>query len=101
MVAQRWHPSLVPEDLAPGRLVRPFDLAVPVDECFYFVLPGASPGHPDAAIFRDWLLAKVAGEIAKRSAVGRIRTLAGSSRTALARQRTKSAGSRAHDPGHG
>ena len=51
--------SMTAAELASGRLVRPFDLAVPVDECFYLVRPQEGSAHPDAAAFRDWLLAEV------------------------------------------
>lgn len=43
-----------------GRLVRPFDLAVPVAEAFYLIAPSDGRAHPDAALFRDWLLAEAA-----------------------------------------
>jgi LysR family transcriptional regulator, glycine cleavage system transcriptional activator len=54
-------PSMMAKDIAAGRLVQPFELAVPVREAFYLLSPdtGIQAGleHPDAALFRDWLLA--------------------------------------------
>ncbi len=54
--------SLIAKDLASGRLVRPFDLSVPVDECFYLAAPDQGRAHPGATIFRDWLLHDIAAE---------------------------------------
>ena len=48
--------SMISDELESGRLVAPFELSVPVDEGFYVIsLPG-SGDHPDAQIFRSWLL---------------------------------------------
>ena len=54
--------SLIAGDLRFHRLVRPFGLAVPVAEGFYLLSPQIARAHPDAARFRDWLLAEVAGD---------------------------------------
>jgi LysR family transcriptional regulator, glycine cleavage system transcriptional activator len=51
--------SMIERDLASGRLVRPFALEVPVDEGYYLVAPEKGARHPDAVVFRDWLLAEV------------------------------------------
>jgi LysR family glycine cleavage system transcriptional activator len=51
--------SMSAKEIAAGRLVRPFDLAVPIDEAFYLVAPTGEPAHPDAALFRSWLLDEV------------------------------------------
>ncbi|KGF69727.1 LysR family transcriptional regulator [Hoeflea sp. BAL378] len=48
--------SMTGEDLATGRLAAPFELAVPIDEAFHLVTPPEETSHPDAALFRDWLL---------------------------------------------
>lgn len=37
-------------------LVRPFDLAVPIDEAFYLVSTSGVQPHPNAEAFRSWLL---------------------------------------------
>lgn len=44
--------------LASGRLVKPFDLSVPVDEAFHLISPLDRIKHPDSERFRDWLLAE-------------------------------------------
>lgn len=48
--------SLTAGDLASGRLVAPFDLAVPIDEAFHLLRPIAGTPHPDAALFADWVM---------------------------------------------
>lgn len=48
--------SMTGEDLASGRLVKPFDLAIPIDEAFHLISPPAETAHPDAFLFRDWLM---------------------------------------------
>ena len=48
--------SMSAHELASGRLVRPFGLAVPVAEAFHLLTPDTGPIHPDAAILRAWLL---------------------------------------------
>jgi LysR family transcriptional regulator, glycine cleavage system transcriptional activator len=51
--------SLARHALKSGRLVAPFDLALPIDEAFYLVQPAGNNTHPDAALFVDWLLSVV------------------------------------------
>ncbi len=53
---------LVADDLAAGRLVRPFELTVDVDFTFYLVYPRARAEDPKVVAFRDWLLDAVARE---------------------------------------
>lgn len=48
--------SLIQGELASGRLVDPFNLPVPVDEAFYLGSPRDGTEHPDANLFRTWLL---------------------------------------------
>ncbi|HYG89730.1 MAG TPA: transcriptional regulator GcvA [Azospirillum sp.] len=50
--------SLVEEDLAAGRLVRPFALSIPADYGIYAVCPEAAAERPKIAAFRDWLIAE-------------------------------------------
>jgi LysR family glycine cleavage system transcriptional activator len=50
--------SMMERELATGRLVRPFDLELPIDEGFFLVAPDKGARHPDAALFREWLLAE-------------------------------------------
>jgi LysR family transcriptional regulator, glycine cleavage system transcriptional activator len=52
--------SMIGRDLGAGRLVKPFALELPVDEGFFLVAPEKGARHPDAALFRDWLLAEAA-----------------------------------------
>jgi LysR family glycine cleavage system transcriptional activator len=47
---------LVGDDLAAGRLVRPFDIAVPSGYAHYFVCPARALNVPKIAAFREWLL---------------------------------------------
>lgn len=56
--------SMTEAMLASGRLVRPFALDLPIDEGFFLLAPEKGARHPDAAVFRDWLLAEAAGEVA-------------------------------------
>jgi len=44
------------EDLSSGRLVAPFDLALPIDQAFYLITPSDETPHPDARLFHDWLI---------------------------------------------
>lgn len=48
--------SLASHALASGRLIAPFDLAVPIDEAFHLIQPAGNSLHPDAQGFVDWLL---------------------------------------------
>jgi LysR family glycine cleavage system transcriptional activator len=50
---------LVAEDLAAGRLIRPFDLELPSECAYYFVVPEASADQPKIQAFRGWLLDEV------------------------------------------
>lgn len=50
--------SMLERELASGRLVRPFDLELDIDEGFFLVAPEKGARHPDAGVFRDWLLAE-------------------------------------------
>ncbi len=51
---------LVMDDLAAGRLVRPFELSIPSGFSHYFVCPSRALALPKIAAFRAWLLAEVA-----------------------------------------
>ncbi len=48
--------SLVEHDIAEGRLVRPFGMAMPSAFAYYLVCPVGAADRPDISIFRDWLL---------------------------------------------
>lgn len=60
---------LVADDLAAGRLVRPFEHSTPVNFAYYLVCPESNAERPKIAAFRDWLLAEARrhGEAAKTS----------------------------------
>lgn len=48
--------SLIGSEIQSGRLLAPFELAVPVVEAFYLMTPAHTILHPDANLFVDWLL---------------------------------------------
>lgn len=52
--------SLAKRERDMGRLVAPFDLAVPVEEGFHLLRPVGKDQHRDASIFADWILAVAA-----------------------------------------
>ena len=52
--------ALIAEDLAAGRLVKPFELALPAEWAYYVVYPPRALARPKVRAFRDWLLAEVA-----------------------------------------
>lgn len=52
--------TMVEDDIAAGRLVKPFDLTVPVEFAFYVVYRKGSLEQPKVAAFRDWLFAEAA-----------------------------------------
>ena len=60
---------LAADDLASGRLVRPFEVSLPTDYCYYFVCPEGSAETPKIVAFRTWLLDTVHRQ-AKREATG-------------------------------
>ena len=49
--------SYVEADIAKGRLVVPFKIALPADAGFYLVSPDGRADPPKLAAFRDWLIA--------------------------------------------
>ncbi|MDP6788489.1 MAG: transcriptional regulator GcvA [Rhodospirillales bacterium] len=52
---------LVADDLAQGRLVKPFDTSLPAEYAYYVVCPKADAKRPKIAAFRQWLLNEAAG----------------------------------------
>jgi LysR family transcriptional regulator, glycine cleavage system transcriptional activator len=54
---------MVANDLAEGRLVRPFELSikVPSEYAYFLVYPEASASDRRVAAFRDWMLSETAG----------------------------------------
>ncbi|MFM9883216.1 MAG: transcriptional regulator GcvA [Burkholderiales bacterium] len=59
--------ALAAWDLIGGRLVRPFELALPVPYAYWIVCPKATANLPKVVTFRDWLLAE-AGEDVRQEA---------------------------------
>ena len=59
---------LAADELAAGRLVRPFKLSLPTEYAYYFVSPEDTAEQPKIAAFREWLLAEARGENAKNAA---------------------------------
>jgi len=55
------------DDLAAGRLVRPFQLGVSTESAYYFVAPKGSGARPKVAAFRDWLFAEAAAYKAQQA----------------------------------
>ena len=53
---------LVREDLARGRLIKPFDLVLPSNHWYWFVCPKENMERPKVRAFRDWLVAAVKDE---------------------------------------
>ena len=51
--------SYVEDDIAKGRLVVPFKIALPADAGFYLVSPQARADSPKLSAFREWLVASV------------------------------------------
>ena len=49
--------ALVADELAAGRLVRPFELSLPAGFAYYVVYPPRSLQRPCVKAFRDWLIA--------------------------------------------
>lgn len=49
---------LVADDLARGRLVKPFDISLPADYAYYVVCPVEAADRPKIVAFREWLLAE-------------------------------------------
>lgn len=56
--------SLAATDLASGRLVAPFDLAIDTGAHFNFVCPGGMETRPECAALLDWLRDEMTGESA-------------------------------------
>ena len=48
--------SFVTQDVAAGRLARPFELAIEIDAAYYIVCPPAALDRRKVRNFRDWLL---------------------------------------------
>src|SRR5262249_42870851 len=60
--------ALVSDDLAAGRLVRPFAISLPTEFAYYLVYPPASARRPKIVAFRTWLFEEAAASYAVSSA---------------------------------
>ena len=58
--------ALVADDLAAGRLVRPFDLGLPLPFSHWLVYPPGAERRPKVRAFRDWLVAEAEDARGKR-----------------------------------
>ena len=54
--------SLAKDDLTAGRLVKPFEVSLPVAFAYHLVYPRDHSQLPKIAVFRDWLLSEIAAE---------------------------------------
>ena len=54
--------ALVADDLAAGRLVRPFEFRLPAGMAYYLACPPRALQQHKVKAFRDWLFAEIAGE---------------------------------------
>ncbi|MGQ0674469.1 MAG: transcriptional regulator GcvA [Rhodospirillales bacterium] len=55
-------PAFFAEELASGKLVQPFDLAIDSGKAHFFVCPEGNETHAKIAAFRDWLRTELARE---------------------------------------
>ena len=51
--------SLAGDELAAGRLVRPFGDALPTEFGYYLVHPDIKPLPPKVTAFREWVLSEI------------------------------------------
>ncbi|WP_201836688.1 transcriptional regulator GcvA [Microvirga zambiensis] len=56
------NPFFFPDDLASGRLVKPFDLLATTDRSYWLVYPKGRRRSAKVQAFRDWVLSEVAGD---------------------------------------
>ncbi len=54
--------ALAADDLAAGRLVKPFDISLPIEYAYYVVAPESSWDRPKVAAFRDWVIETAAAD---------------------------------------
>lgn len=52
--------ALVADELASGRLVKPFEISLPAEFAYYAVCPEGGADRPKVKAFRDWLLSEAA-----------------------------------------
>ncbi len=54
--------ALASDDIAAGRLVMPFDIALPLEYAYYLITREDRTDHPQTAQFRDWIIAEARAE---------------------------------------
>ena len=54
--------ALLRDYLNTGKLIRPFEFALPAEFAYYLVHPARAIDHPKVRAFRDWALREVSGE---------------------------------------
>ena len=52
--------------LADGRLVRPFEISLPLTAAYFVVSSQANANRPKVEVFREWLLAEAGGDVVSR-----------------------------------
>jgi LysR family glycine cleavage system transcriptional activator len=57
------HDVLAYDELRTGRLVKPFDLALPSGRAYYFVCVSSRQNHPNVLAFRTWIKEEIAAQI--------------------------------------
>ena len=65
--------ALAADLLAAGRLVKPFDVSMPLEYAYYVVYPESYAGRPKVKAFRDWLFEEAAVRPEPAAAVGAAR----------------------------
>ena len=50
--------ALALDDLAAGRLIRPFEFSLPAEYAYYILCPERTVNRPNIKIFREWLLSQ-------------------------------------------
>lgn len=68
------NPFFFPDDLASGRLVKPFDLLATTDRSYWLVYPKARRRSAKVEAFRDWVLSEVAGDSERTSPAVQMKT---------------------------
>lgn len=70
---------LVEDELAAGRLIRPFEVSVPSDYAYYLVCPGYTADRPRIVAFREWLFAERDRGLSNRGLESGLRSARGGS----------------------
>ena len=58
--------ALAADDLAEGRLIKPFDISLPVEFAYYVVAPEVNSERPKVVAFREWIIETAAAEAQAR-----------------------------------